>query len=152
MGTLATVSLVGRAGTEVRVNTTQSGKTVASVSVAVDDPFKKDAEGRSETTWFKVSAWGNAAEFMENYISPGDYVAASGRLRLSTYTDKDGYEAKSLEVTADQITLVSKKGEGGGNHDGGGNGETPRRRPANPAQGQSRPSSTEDEYDPFADE
>lgn len=62
------IVIMGRLGHEPEVRYTQSGKPVASFSLAVDRDFKDKASGERATDWIDVVAWdakakeGNAPE------------------------------------------------------------------------------------------
>lgn len=133
------VILIGRLVRDPEMRSTTTGKSVASFSIAVDRRIK--GQDGKDADFFRVSAWGQTAEFVSNYLTKGRLVAVDGRLQQRNYTDKDGNNRESIEVVADNVQGLDrpKDGTGGGSPDGGG---SPRVGAA-PA---------EDEYDPFADE
>jgi single-strand DNA-binding protein len=64
-----------------------------------------------ETMWFKVVAFGTKAEAIADTFKKGDTVVVVGELAQSTYTDKEGKEKTSLEITAKEVGLVAKLGK-----------------------------------------
>jgi single-strand DNA-binding protein len=64
-----------------------------------------------ETMWFKVVAFGTKAEAIADTFRKGDTVVVVGELAQSTYTDKEGKEKTSLEITAKEVGLVAKLGK-----------------------------------------
>ena len=67
-----TVTLVGNMGMNAEITQFGNGRKVARFSLATDINFKK-TNGRIEknTEWHRVFAWGNMAQFIENYGQKG---------------------------------------------------------------------------------
>jgi len=55
------------------------------------------------TTWVRVSVWGKAAEYVQNYIRKGSLVTASGTMELREYESAKG-KGFSLELNASSVT------------------------------------------------
>lgn len=93
---------------------TPSGTGVCKFSVATDRKYTKDGEKVSETTWFQVTAWGKLSEVCNEYVKKGMLVDIEGRLEPDKTTggpriwEKDGVSKSSFEVTANEITFLSK--------------------------------------------
>jgi single-strand DNA-binding protein len=94
-----------------------------------------DSNGQQQenTTWFRVTAWGNLADSVnklaeQGYLNKGKSVFVSGRLESREWTDRNGVNRTSLEVTANEIRLVGGRGEEGeggfGGEPRGGSGRT----------------------------
>ena len=64
-----------------------------------------------ETMWFKVVAFGTKAEAIADTFRKGDTVVVVGEMAQSTYTDKEGNEKTSMEITAREVGLVPKLGK-----------------------------------------
>lgn len=96
------ITIAGRLGREPELRTTQSGKRVASFSVAVDIGY-----GDSKNTeWYEVSAWEHAADFASKYLKKGDSVLCEGTMRSRSYTDSNGNKKKVWEVSARNVQAV----------------------------------------------
>jgi single-strand DNA-binding protein len=136
------VVLVGRMVRDPEMRTTTTGKNVVEFSIAVDKKFKTQEQSAD---FFRVKAWGQAADYVNNYLTKGRLVAVDGRLDTRKYQDKDGNNREIIEVVADSVQGLDRPrddaggGGGGGNYGGGGGAPTS----AAPAA---------DEFDPFADE
>lgn len=102
------ITLIGNLGRDVQLRYTPSGEPVADFSVAVS---QKDKNGE-HVDWYKVSVWGKRAEVANQYLAKGSQVYIEGRLKLVEYTDKEGNKRNSLEVTANEIQFLGKKGDG----------------------------------------
>jgi single-strand DNA-binding protein len=139
------VVLVGRLTRDPELRTTPNGRNVVSFSIAVDKRFKPQDANAQTADFFRVTAWGNTADFVANYLSKGRLVAVDGRLEQRSYTDKDGNKREAIDVVAENVQGLDRPRDdagasGGGGGMSGGRSDT----------GGNVPSA--DEYDPFADE
>jgi single-strand DNA-binding protein len=108
------ITLIGNVGKDPEIRSISADKKVADISIAVNDSYR-DANGQQQekTEWFRVSFWNQKAEVIEKYVRKGQQIYVEGRLRVRTYTDKEGKERYSLEVIAQDFTLLgSRQGEG----------------------------------------
>ena len=104
------VILVGRLGQDPETRYTQSGKCVATFSLAVSKPVKD-----SGTDWFDIVVWDKLAEIVGNNLSKGRRVLVEGRLQARAYEAKDGSKRRVVEVVAQNVEFLdSKKGETSG--------------------------------------
>ena len=83
---LNTVILVGRAGQHPEIKYFESGKTLASFSLAVDRP-KSSPEAEVQTDWFKIELWGRQAEVAYEYVKKGSLVGIRGRLQFRSQNE-----------------------------------------------------------------
>lgn len=139
------VVLIGRLTRDPEIRTTQTGKQVASFSVAVTKRFKP-TDGSPDADFFNVSAWGNTADFVANYLGKGRLVAVEGRLSSRKYTTQDGNTREVVEVVAENVQGLDRPRDDQGGGSGGGGGY--QRQTAAVA---SEPAPSADDYDPFAD-
>jgi single-strand DNA-binding protein len=96
-----------------------SGQAVTNINVASNRVYT-DSNGQrvEETTWFRVSVWGNQAEAVNQYLRQGSKVLVEGRLNPDpdtggprTYTRNDGTPGASFEVTARRVVFLSSRAE-----------------------------------------
>lgn len=132
------VVLVGRLTRDPELRTTTTGKQVADFSIAVDKRIKP-TDGSPTADFFRVSAWGQTAEFVSNYLGKGRLVAVDGRLQSRKFTDKDGNNREVVEVVADNVQGLDRPRDDQG-------------APATAAVHAGSSIPAEDEFDPFADE
>lgn len=135
------VVITGRLTRDPEVRTTTTGKNVASFTIAVDRRFK-GADGVT-ADFFRVTAWGQPADYAGNYLHKGRLVGVDGRLQQRKYTDSQGASRESIEIVADIVNALERVKEGDGD-----SGSAPR----SAGQGAKASESIEEEYDPFADE
>ena len=103
------IILMGRLGRDPEVRYTQSGKPVASFSLAVDRDFKDKASGERATDWIDVVAWDAKAKFVQQYFHKGQQAVVEGRLQIRDYTGRDGTRRRAAEVVADNIYFAGAK-------------------------------------------
>lgn len=149
------VVLIGRLTRDPELRTTNSGKNVVNFSIAVQKRIKPQ-DGSPDADFFNIQAWGQTADYVNNYIGKGRLVAVDGRLQVRKWQDQNGNNRETTEIVADNVNGLDRPREdgdqGGGSYGGNGGGS---RSGQGGNQGQRRQSaqqSTEDEYDPFADE
>lgn len=65
---------------------------------------------RKKTTWWNVTAFGKQGEALAR-CRKGSYVAVSGELFEDTWTDSNGNQRKSLNITANNITFLTRNTE-----------------------------------------
>ncbi len=109
------ITLIGNLGNDPELRYTPSGVPVASFNLAVKKSWT-DAEGgkQEKTTWFRVTAWRKLAEIAAQYLAKGKQVLIVGELEdARAFTDKEGNNRASLEVTAQTIKFLGTKDAGG---------------------------------------
>ena len=112
------VNIIGRLGGDPELKYTQSGMAICTVSVAFEQGKDKDAG------WVHVVAMEKTAENLAQYMNKGDEIGVSGRLSHRSWESNEGQKRSALEVVANRIDFLRKKGEGGGG--GGGNADEAR--------------------------
>lgn len=110
------VILLGNLGRDPELRYTQSGKAVASLSLATST---RDKEGQDRTEWHRVTAWDKLAELVARLCSKGTKVYVEGRLQTREYTDGDGNRRFSTEIVAREMVFLTASGEETGRGSGG---------------------------------
>jgi len=105
---MISATVVGNIGKEADVREFGDSK-VCNFSVASNARAKVDGEWIEQTTWVRVSLWGQRAASLAQYLTRGKQVAVRGELIMKEYTTKDGDTGKSLELRADDIMLLGGK-------------------------------------------
>ena len=113
------VILVGNLGREPEIRRTQSGKTVASFSVATSTRRGGGRDAQENTDWHRIVAWEQLAELCERLLRKGSKVYIEGRLQTREYTDRDGNNRRTTEVVAREMVFFDTRGGGGGGEGGG---------------------------------
>ena len=102
------INIIGRLTKEVELRRTQSGKAVATYSLAVKRPRSKE-----DTDFINCVTWEKAAEYLSQYGHKGDVVAVNGSLQSRKWEDKNGNKRTEWEVVTDSVELLSGKKEEG---------------------------------------
>lgn len=93
------VLLAGNIGGDPEVRFSASGIKITTFSVASNSK----RQGKDETTWYKVTVFGEHLDKMLSFLKKGSSVIVNGSLHQSKWTDKEGREQTTLEVTADSL-------------------------------------------------
>lgn len=94
--------IIGNLTRDVELRTTQSGKSVANFTLAVNRRAKPGE--KAEADFFRVSVWGKQAETCQKYLAKGRKVCVIGS--VSTYTANDGSTRATLEVFAQDVEFL----------------------------------------------
>lgn len=103
------VNLIGRLTASPELRHIDSGKSVCSFSVAVEDTFK-DADGNTVVDYIDCVAWNNQAEFLCKWFDKGVRVGITGKLKTRKY-EKDGQTRKITEVLVSTVEFADGKRE-----------------------------------------
>lgn len=131
----ATGIIEGFVAVDPRVNKTQSGLSVANVTVP-HTPRKFDKQANEwvdngPTTWFVATVWNEAADLVAQTIQKGDVVRIVGDLVAEEYQRNDGSTGHKVTVRSASVALV-EKGKSKGGQAGAGQAQNGS---ANPGQG-----------------
>lgn len=112
------VILLGNLGKDPEVKYTPSGTAVAKFSMATTYRYKdKNDQWQDQTEWHNVVAWARLAEIAGEYLKKGSKVYIEGRLQTRSWDDKNTNQKKYMtEVVANDLVLLSGRGEGEGGH------------------------------------
>lgn len=101
------ITFVGNLGTDPQLQKTPYGKIVTTFNVANTPRKQTNNEWTDgETMWFRVFLWGKDASTAAVSLKKGDKVFVSGRLNIQHWTDKEGRDRVTNEVTADAYGKV----------------------------------------------
>lgn len=102
------ITLMGRLTADPEVRSTQTGVSVTSFTVAVDDDYK-GANGDKVTNFIDCVAWRQTADFIGKYFGKGRLIAVEGSLITRSYEDSDGKRRKVSEVRVDRVYFAGDK-------------------------------------------
>jgi single-strand DNA-binding protein len=127
------VVLVGRIARDPESRQTNNGMEVVDFTMAVDRRKGRGGE-EQEPHWFRVTAFGQTADYVLQYVGKGQRVAISGRLEHRKYQDRDGNNREAISIVADNVQGLDR----------------PREDDVKPTQGRRAKADDRDE-DPFLD-
>ena len=109
------IMLIGNLGKEPELQVTSDGTPFTRFSLAVSRNYTtKSGERREETEWFNIVAWRQLAETCERYLHKGSKVYIEGRVTQRKYTDKNGLERISVDVTITDMEMLTPKSASSG--------------------------------------
>ena len=104
------VILAGRLVRDPEVRYTQTGKAVASFTLAVNRRFSRSADQQQTADFIPIVVWDKLAEFAGEYVKKGVQVAVDGRIGQNKWTDKaTGNERENFLIIASSIRLLGSK-------------------------------------------
>lgn len=95
-----TVTIMGNVGRQPEVRYFESGNKVARWSIA----YRSSRE--AETQWLDIEAWGSLGEKIASEIQQGQQVVVQGRLKIQTWTDREGQNRRTTTIVANSIKRV----------------------------------------------
>ena len=101
------ITIMGRMTRAPEIRHTESGKSVANFTLAVDRDYN-----REETDFIDVVAWNGTADFVSKYFRKGSMIIVSGRLQMRKYEAKDGTNRTAYEIVADSVYFGESKRDG----------------------------------------
>ncbi len=103
--------LVGRLVQDPELRQTEEGKSVTSIRLAVQRPFKSGETNEYETDFFSCTLWSGIAEATVDYCKKGSIVGLKARLSQRDYL----FEGKKVfsypEIIVEKITFISNNKE-----------------------------------------
>ena len=102
------VNLIGRITKDIELRATESGISIVSMFVAVNNG--KDSEGNDRPADFpKVYVYDKQAENVEKYCHKGSLVGITGRLKTRTWEKEDGSTGYETYVSANNVQFLDSK-------------------------------------------
>ena len=102
------VVLVGRLTRDPELKSTNSGTSVCSFTVAVDNRAK-GPDGNRTASFIPCTVFQNTADNMTKFLRKGSLVGVEGRLNQRSFTRNDGTKASVLEVLCDSVQFLEPK-------------------------------------------
>lgn len=109
------VILTGNLTRDAELRTTQSGLSIASFGIAVNDRTKNSSTGEWEdyANFFNCTMFGKRAEGVAQYLTKGTRVGIDGRLHYSAW-ETDGQKRSKVDINVDNLEFLSSRQGGGG--------------------------------------
>jgi single-strand DNA-binding protein len=102
------VNLIGRLTADPEVRYLESGKAIATFSIAI-------TRTRDESDFFDVQAWEKTADVVSQYCKKGSQIGIEGRLRQERWQDRETQKPRSkVIVIANRIELLGSKDSAAG--------------------------------------
>ena len=103
------VIITGNMTRDMELRQTPSGMAVGQFGVAVNER-RKNQQGQWEDypNFIDCTMFGQRAQALEKYLKKGTKVAIEGKLRYSSWQDKQGGKRSKVEVVVDEIEFMSR--------------------------------------------
>ena len=101
MSSVNKVILLGNLGRDPEIRSMQSGKKMASFSIATSKRWKdrNTQEQKENTSWHNIVVFNEGlVDVIEKYIKKGSKIYVEGELSTRKYQDKDGNDRYTTEV------------------------------------------------------
>ncbi|NJM08612.1 single-stranded DNA-binding protein, partial [Candidatus Gracilibacteria bacterium] len=108
------VQMTGHLGADPEMRYTAQGSAVTTFRVASGRTWKdRDGNQHDDTEWFRVVAWDKLGEICNQYLTKGTRVYIEGRLQTRKWQGQDGQDRYTSEVIAQDMIILSPRGERG---------------------------------------
>lgn len=110
------VNLVGNLTRDPNIRQTSGGTNILDFGLAVNDRVKDSSGNWTDyANFFDIVVFGNRAESLSKILTKGMRVAVNGKLRYSSW-EKDGQKRSKIEIIANDIDIMQRKGESQGGY------------------------------------
>ena len=126
MANINRVTITGNLTRDPEMQVLPSGTEVCRLGVAVNTSRKNQQTGQweEEPNFFDVTVFGAQGQNCAQYLSKGRPVAIDGRLRWSSWEDKNGGGKRSkVDIVAQTVQFLGSRGDNAGGGQGGGGGQ-----------------------------
>ncbi|MFI8687660.1 single-stranded DNA-binding protein [Rossellomorea sp. NPDC077527] len=102
------VTLVGRLTKDPEARKTMEGRSVLSVTIAVNRPYKNQ-QGQVDTDFVLCTIWNRAADNTEKYCRKGSVIGVTGRIQTRYFENDQGKRIYVTEVVAENVRFLDSK-------------------------------------------
>lgn len=115
-GSLNKVMLIGNLGKDPEARHFEGGGMIVKFPIATTESYKnREGQKVESTEWHNIVVGRRGlAEVCEKYLSKGDKVYIEGRIKTRSWQDQEGQTKYSTEIQADNMTMLTPKGENAG--------------------------------------
>ena len=104
------VKLIGNLGKDPEVRTFDSGKKMATFTIATTDSYKNQkGEKVKDTQWHNLVVWGKLADVAGQYLKKGKEVAIEGKLVHRAYETSSGEKRYITEINVNEMLMLDNK-------------------------------------------
>src|SRR4030081_2107731 len=107
------IVIIGNVGRDPELRMTPNGRPVCEFSVAVNRVTGKAEDRQEQTDWYRGRRWAKLPERAQQMITKGRLVYVEGRFTPRTYTDREGKERLSLDISASDFQMLDPRPDRG---------------------------------------
>ena len=108
------VILIGNVGKDPDVRYFDNGSAVVNFPLATTERGYTAANGTQvpdRTEWHNIVCWRGLAKVAEQFVKKGTQVYIEGRIRSRSYDDQNGVKRYVVEIYADSMELLGRRGD-----------------------------------------
>ena len=107
------VILVGTLGRDPETKTFPNGGSLTQLSIATSESWtdKSTGERKEQTEWHRIVLHNRLGEIAQQYLRKGSKVYIEGSLRTRQWTDQNGQERYTTEISANELQMLDSKGD-----------------------------------------
>ncbi len=111
MANLNKVLLMGNLTRDPELRYLQSGTAVCDFGLAMNRKWRSGTgEQKEEVCFVDVTFFGRTAEVVSEFMKKGRPMFIEGRLKLDTWTGKDGQKRSKLHVIGENMQFIDSRG------------------------------------------
>ena len=105
--------LVGVLGRDPETKTFPNGGSLTQFSIATSESWtdKNTGERKEHTEWHRIVASNRLGEIAQQYLKKGSKVYIEGKLKTRQWTDQNGQERYTTEISASELQRLDSKGD-----------------------------------------
>lgn len=108
------VILIGNVGKDPDIRYFDNGSAVVNFSLATTERGYTASNGTQipdRTEWHNIVCWRGLAKIAEQFVKKGTQLYIEGKIRTRSYEDQAGVKRYAVEIYADNIELLGRRGE-----------------------------------------
>ena len=121
------VILIGNVGKDPEIRYFDNGSAVVNFSLATTERGYTAANGTQipdRTEWHNIVCWRGLAKVAEQFVKKGSQLYIEGKIRTRSYDDQNGVKRYVVEIYADNLELLGRKGDSSSNETNGYSSQT----------------------------
>ena len=105
------VILVGRLVYDPELRKLEDGRSVTTITLAIQRGYKNAESGEYETDFLKCTLWSGIAESTVEFCKKGSTIGVKARLSQRTFEYGEDKKFSYPEIIAEKITFINTKNE-----------------------------------------
>ncbi|MFB5649070.1 single-stranded DNA-binding protein [Leptospira wolffii] len=107
MKNISVTVLDGYLTNDPELKKTQTGKSVAKFTLAVNHQFKRQEGEEGDVSYLDIEVWEKNAENCTEFLRKGKKVTVVGQLRQDRWKNQEGQSRSKVKVVADEVRFDS---------------------------------------------
>ena len=99
------VTIIGNLGADPEI-ISNANNTICTFSLATNEVYGSGNDRKEHTEWHRIVVFGKLAQTCILYLKKGNRVFLEGRLRTSTYQDKEGKQQIRTKIYSNSVKFL----------------------------------------------